>query len=174
MVIFFGFIMIGAFIGCLITCLWEKNEVNKVNTIATCTVIGAVLGVGASFLGGSFFVKKEIVVEKYLIQPMIFDGKPIVALMEEHDSNYSYDDNYIFQVKDGDKIKLIKYCLSKEEIFFTGDGEERYLEVKRNKACMENMWIWFFYGGTGIIESKAVLKKGDNFLTLPRYSLQSL
>ena len=76
---------------------------------------------------------------------MIFDEKPIVALMEEHDTMFEGDD-YIFQTKVGDKIKLIKLHLSSKNFFFTcGDGEERYLEIKSNKTCGEKMWIWFLY-----------------------------
>lgn len=168
MVAFFGIITISVIIGYIIGCRWVKNNVKKFAILAGATV-GIFMGIQLSFWGGSFVVKKEIVVEKYFISPMIIDGKPVVALMEEHDTLFEGDD-YIFQTKDGDKIKLIKHHLSSKNFFFTcGDGEERYLEIRRSKTCRKNMWIWFFCGGTGILESKAVLKKGDNFLTLPRY-----
>lgn len=163
MVIFFVTIIICVFVGYIIACRWEVSNyiAYKVNVILSAVGIGLLLGVGLSFLGGSF-VKKEIIEEEYFISPMIFDGKPIVALREDGLV-------YIFQVNDNKGTRLIKRCLSKKEIFFTDDSEGRYLKVRRSKTCGKNLWIWFFYGGTGIIESKAVLKKGDSFLTLPRY-----
>lgn len=161
MVTFFVFLMISVVVGNI----WARNvrdvywTKNRVMTL--CVAAGMFIGVGASFLGGSF-VKKEIIVEKYVISPMIFDGKPIVALTEEGSS-------YVFQVKENNEteIRLTKRNLSKEEIFFTDDKEERCLEIKRSKVCRRRMWVWFFYSIS--IESKAMLKKGDSFLTLPRY-----
>ena len=174
MVCFFGIITISVIIGYIISCRWEKSGYifYKINVIMVSAVIGIVMGIGLSFWGGSF-VKKEIVVEKYFILPIIFEGKNIAALMEEHEGILIESDDYVFQItKEGDETnstKPIKHSLFQKDIFFNDDIGERYLEIKRSKTCRENMWVWFFYGGTGIIESKAVLKKGDNFLTLPRY-----
>ena len=172
MVTFSSLVIICVVIGYIIACRWEKSAyiINKVNVMAVAGLIGIFLGLAASF-GGGIFVKKEIVVEKYFIYPMKFDEKPIVALMEEHDTMFESDD-YIFQTREGGKTKLIKHNLYPRNLFFTcGDSEERYLEIKSSKTCRKNMWIWFFYD-TGFIENKAVFKKGDNFLILPKYYSQ--
>lgn len=175
MVVFLVCVIIGVVVGWIIVRKWGRSEREDIffegEIMIFGAIIGIILGVGASFWGGSF-VKKEIIVEKYVISPMIFNGKPIAVLMEEHDGSVFESDNYIFQIKEGDKIRLIRHCLYKKNIFFTcGDEEERYLEITRLKICKKNMWIWFFYS-TGLIESKGVFKKGDSFLTLPgHYSL---
>lgn len=172
MVSFFGCSTIISFvIGYIFACDWGKDSVDE-KAIMAIVIVGMVFGLAASFWGGSF-VKKEIIVEKYLISPMIFDGKLIAALMEEHDSpSIESSDDYIFQIKEGDKTKLIKRYLCKKDISFSlNGGEERRLEIKRSKTCRKNMWIWFFCD-YGIIESKTVFRKGDSFLMLPRgYSL---
>lgn len=172
MVIFFVFVIISVVIGKI----WKIRDSywTKDRVMILCVMVGMLLGVGASFLGGSFFVKKEVVAERYFISPMIFDGKTVVTLREEDvysplpESYKSY--NYFFQIKEDYKTKLIKQHLKKRDVFFSlNEDEERYLEVKRSKTSRGNMWIWFFYGGTGIIESRAVLKKEDSFLILPMY-----
>ncbi|MEK7150129.1 MAG: hypothetical protein AAB736_00820 [Patescibacteria group bacterium] len=170
MVTFFSFVMIGVVISHIIARRWEKSGfisgngkgrvIDKGIVILFGIVIAVALGTGLSFLGGSF-LKKEVVAEKYFILPMIFDGKPTMALVEDSSS-------WVLQIKEGNKTKLIKHNLHEKDIFF-GDEEERYLKIKRSKTCRGNMWIWFFYKGTRIIESKAVFKKEDRFLTLPRY-----
>lgn len=168
MIAFLGCVIISVVISWIIACTWGKS--GKVDTIIAGAAIGIILGVGASFWGGSF-VKQEIVVEKYFISPMFFDGNgnPIVALMEEKDFSLVESYDYIFQIKEGEKLKLIKHSLYEKDIFFfLNEGEERRLEIKSSKTCRKNMWIWFFYI-TGFIESKVMLKNGDNFLTLPRY-----
>ena len=162
--------MIGVVISHIIARRWEKSGfisgngkgrvIDKGIVILFGIVIAVALGTGLSFLGGSF-LKKEVVAEKYFILPMIFDGKPTMALVEDSSS-------WVLQIKEGNKTKLIKHNLHEKDIFF-GDEEERYLKIKRSKTCRGNMWIWFFYKGTRIIESKAVFKKEDRFLTLPRY-----
>lgn len=172
MVVFFAFIIIGVVVARIFTrddrgggvCWTGDWNWTGDNIRVLCVIAGILLGAGASFWGGSF-VKKEIVAEKYVIFPMIFNGKTVGALVEDSSS-------YIFQIKETTETetRLIKHNLSKEEIFFDlNEGEERYLEIRRSRTCNRNMWVWFFYGNTGLIESKAVLKEGDNFLTLPRY-----
>lgn len=163
MVTFWSCVIFGVVFGCIIS----FGEKRKIGVIVFCGMMGAFLGFLVSFAGG-IFVKKEIVVEKYFIQPMFFEGKPIAALMEEHEGIWVESDNYIFQVKRDDKIKFIKHCLKKEEVFFNlNEDEERYLKVKISKTCKRRMWLWFFCGETGIVKSEAVLRKGDKFLTLP-------
>lgn len=159
MVVFFIFLTISVIVGKI----WARNVRDvywtKDRVMILCVAAGMFIGVGASFWGGSF-VKKEIVAEKYVIYPMIFDGKTVGALVENGSS-------YVFQIQEANKTetRLTRRNLSREEIFFTDDSEERYLEIKISKACRRNMWVWFFYSRS--IEIKAVLKKGDNFLTLP-------
>lgn len=161
MVAFFTFVMISIVVSEIFSRRSKSDYWDRTRIMIVSVFIGIMLGLVASFLGGSF-VKKEVVVEKYFISPMIIDGKPIVALIEEGSLS-----TIILPIKDGDKTKLIKHNLSKKDIFF--GGNERYLEVKRSKTSRRNMWVWFFYGNAGLIESKAVCKDGDNFLTFPEY-----
>lgn len=74
---------------CMVSYKLEESEYNvNVNAIvAFGVIIGIFAGIGATFLGGSF-VKKEIVVEKYFILPMVVDGKSVVAIEEGNLSTF--------------------------------------------------------------------------------------
>lgn len=166
MVVFLFCVIISVVVGGI----WMRHARNdgyltkgrKIMTL--CVTTGFLLGLVVSFWGGSV-VKKEIVEEKYLISPMFFNGKPIVALKEDRLE-------YIFQIIDSKTgARLIRRFLSENEIFFTDDNEGRYLKVRKSKICGRRMWIWFFCVDR-IVKSEAVFNKRDNFLILPSvYSL---
>ena len=147
---FFFFILIGLVVGYRIDC--KRGGVQPWGLLVG-LILGLLVGLGTAFFGGSF-VKKEIVLEKYNIFPMITNGKNVAAI------NLSGDNWYLLPVKKGEEEILKKEFISEKNIFFI-DSEQRYVEIKIRKACNEKMWLLFFYGGTGIIETKVVLQKGD-------------
>ena len=142
--------------------LEEKLDIEENTIIISGIFLGIVLGLAISFTGGSF-VKKEAILEKYYFHPMIFNGKSIAALNDG-------DSFYLLSV-DGSKT-LMKFRFQKKEIFFSKEKEiERFVEIKKMKPCMNNVWIWFLC--LERIQKKAItFKAGDLFLKIPKYEYE--
>ena len=157
MVIFLFFTLVGI-VGCKILSEMvgggrETGSLTLIKcSLALTLIIGLLVGLNASLFLGGIFVKKEIVLEKYNIFPMIVEGKNVAAI--DIGGN-----QYLLSVKkEGHPLLIKKEIFFEKNLFFS---EERYLEIKKRKACNEKMWLLFFYGDTGFIEAKVVLQKGD-------------